>query len=226
MIQLGRNGIQIDKEPEICPVCNSVISPLRTDVLKEMWKDQSSWSNKLDVIYECPSAKCGHLFIAHYKRKSESEGSINAFHSFSHSSPQKFMPPKLDDKIIEISPSFSKIYNQAASAEASELTEICGIGYRKALEFLIKDFCLSEHTEDESKIKNMPLMQCINKYVSDVNIKECATRAVWLGNDETHYERKWVSRDIEDLKLLINLVIHWTVSSLLTKEYMGSMQRT
>ena len=106
------------------------------------------------------------------------------------------------------------------------MSEVCGIGYRKALEFLIKDYCVSSQTDDAEKIRKMMLMQCINQYITDTNIKECATRAVWLGNDETHYQRKWKGKDIGDLKLLINLVIHWVVSSLMTKEYMQSMQRT
>jgi hypothetical protein len=41
-------------------------------------------------------------------------------------------------KIIEdISEKFSKIYNQAQNAEISNLDEIAGPGYGKALEFLI-----------------------------------------------------------------------------------------
>ncbi|MCT7941552.1 hypothetical protein [Shewanella holmiensis] len=76
------------------------------------------------------------------------------------------------------------------------------------------------------KIKRLMLMPCISQYISDTNIKECAIRAVWLGNDETHYERRWEKKDINDLKLLINLVVNWVVSSLMTQEYMKSMQRT
>jgi hypothetical protein len=34
-----------------------------------------------------------------------------------------------------------------------------------------------------------------------------AERAVWLGNDEVHYTKKWENKDIDDLKTLINLVM-------------------
>ena len=30
-----------------------------------------------------------------------------------------------------------------------------------------------------------------------------------LGNDETHYSRKWVDMDINDLKILIRLTVTW-----------------
>lgn len=47
---------------------------------------------------------------------------------------------EFDSEIQEISPSFVKIYNQALAAEELNLSEIAGMGYRKSLEFLIKDF--------------------------------------------------------------------------------------
>lgn len=40
--------------------------------------------------------------------------------------------------ISELSPNFCEIYNQAYIAEQTNLMQICGTGYRKSLEFLIK----------------------------------------------------------------------------------------
>ncbi|HIF9328183.1 DUF4145 domain-containing protein [Photobacterium damselae subsp. damselae] len=226
MINIGINGIRVDQEPNSCPVCNHLVSPNRTEVFKEIYTDNSYWSRYLEGLYECPSIKCGHLFLAHFERKSESQDSINGYFTYTHSTPNHFNPVVFDERIIIISPSFVEIFNQSTNAEQNGLSEVCGMGYRKALEFLIKDYCVSSYTDDAEEIRSMMLMQCINKYITDTNIKECATRAVWLGNDETHYQRKWKDKDIGDLKLLINLVIHWVVSSLMTQEYMQSMQRT
>ncbi|EPM6964166.1 MULTISPECIES: DUF4145 domain-containing protein [Vibrio] len=225
MINLGRNDVRIDQEPDSCPVCNHLVSANRSNIFKEIYDDSLDYSRYLEVLYECPSTKCGHLFLAHFERKSESQNSINAHFSYSHSTPNHFKPPKFDERVYKVSSSFVEIFNQSANAEANGLSEVCGMGYRKALEFLIKDYCIASHTNETETIKAMPLMQCINKYISDINIKECATRAVWLGNDETHYQRKWQDNDIYDLKLLIGLVVHWVVSSLMTQEYMQSMTR-
>lgn len=98
---------------------------------------------------------------------------------------------EFSNTITEISPSFDKIYNEAYKAEQQDLEEICGVGYRKALEFLIKDYLISKGEENEETIKNAPLGQCIQNYVNDDRIKKVAKRAAWLGNDETHYVRKW-----------------------------------
>lgn len=226
MINIGRNGIQIDQDPNSCPVCNHLVSPNRTEIFKEINTENSNWSRYLEGLYECPSLKCGHLFLAHFERKSKSKGAIDAYFTYTHSTPNHFKPVEFDERIATISPGFVEIFNQSTNAEQAGLSEVCGMGYRKALEFLIKDYCVSSQTDDAEMIRKMMLMQCINKYITDTNIKECATRAVWLGNDETHYQRKWEDKDIGDLKLLINLVIHWVVSSLMTQEYMQSMQRT
>jgi hypothetical protein len=39
---------------------------------------------------------------------------------------------------------------------------------------------------------------------------------VWLGNDETHYVRKWENKDINDLKRLIAMTVAWVEIELFT----------
>lgn len=112
--------------------------------------------------------------------------------------------------INDVSVSFGKIYNEAYSAEQMGLMEICGPGYRKALEFLMKDYAIQGKDEQTvDKIQKMALAKCIEDYIDDEMIKAVAKRAVWLGNDETHYVRKWEEKDVQDLKGLIRLTILW-----------------
>ena len=106
----------------------------------------------------------------------------------------KILPTALPEKrtfsniISELSPNFCEIYNQAYIAEQTNLMQICGTGYRKSLEFLIKDYLISTLPEDQHEaIKNKFLNNCIRDNISNINIKTVASRAVWLGNDETHY---------------------------------------
>lgn len=68
---------------------------------------------------------------------------------------------------------------------------ICGVGYRKSLEYLVKGYIISEHPTEEDTVKGIHSIQrCINDYIDDSDIQEMAERAAWLGNDETHYVRK------------------------------------
>ena len=54
-------------------------------------------------------------------------------------------------------------------------------------------------------------------------MRQCAERAVWLGNDETHYERKWIGKDLQDLKVLIRLTVNWIDGEALADGYVESM---
>ena len=97
---------------------------------------------------------------------------------------------------------------------------ICGPGYRKSLEFLMKDYAKAGAGNEERReeIERMPLAACINAFSRDDRIKAMAGRATWLGNDETHYVRKWEAKDLSDLKKLIDLTVFWVSAELLTKE--------
>lgn len=85
--------------------------------------------------------------------------------------PTKFVKQTFDENITKLSPQFDKIYNQALAAESSGLDEIAGLGYRKALEFIVKDFAIYKHPDKTEEIKKLPLSQCINKYIDNTILK-------------------------------------------------------
>lgn len=112
--------------------------------------------------------------------------------------------------IKRMSSRFIKIYNQALIAEKNNLNEICGLGYRKAFEILLKDYLIKKNsTSEHEKIKIMPVSQCINSYVTSDEIKLLSHRVFWLGNDHAHYIKKWKGKSLKDLKKLIDLAINW-----------------
>jgi hypothetical protein len=129
-------------------------------------------------------------------------------------------------KIKEISPAFINLYTQAAQAEFMRLDDLCGMGYRKALEFLIKDYLCNKAPENEQTIKAKSLGECIKDYVADPNVRDCAKMTSWLGNDETHYVRRWLDQDIADLKALLQLTVYWISSELLTSQYKMHLRKS
>jgi hypothetical protein len=144
---------------------------------------------------------------------------------FDHFTPYSKTEKSFPEEVMRLSPEFIKIYNQAYYAEQENLDLICGGAYRKSLEYLIKDFILLLYPEDDSKIKTMPLQQCIQKYIAEPTIKHMAERATWLGNDETHYVRKWENKDLQDLKNLIDLTVYFISMSRKASKYMEEMVR-
>lgn len=65
------------------------------------------------------------------------------------------------------------------------------------------------------------LQKCIEFCVSDPKIKECAHQARYLGNDETHYEKKIDGNVIEELRILIDLTTSWIDREILTEKFKG-----
>ncbi|MBB1429622.1 DUF4145 domain-containing protein [Pseudoalteromonas sp. SG43-4] len=216
------NGItvDIDKAPDICPICNQAQLP--ANIFAKLTGDVENNKTKLELAMECMNLNCARLYISRY---SKTRSTYNHNFKFDQSIPETFNAPNISREIINTSESFEKIFIQASEAESRQLDELAGIGYRKALEYLIKDYCISIKPEKEEDIKSNQLSRVINNYVTDENLKNCANRAVWLGNDETHYIRKWENHDLKDLKILIQLTCTWIQSSILTKKYMDEMDR-
>jgi hypothetical protein len=138
--------------------------------------------------------------------------------------PRVHVAKQFDAEVTTVSPRFVEIYNQASAAEHAGLDQICGPGYRKALEFLIKDFLKSFAVDDAEKstIERAQLGTCIAR-IEYPKLKMAASRATWIGNDETHYVRKWEDQDLTDLKKLINLTVHWVTAEVVTAELLISM---
>lgn len=221
----GRSAIvRLEGVPDVCPRCHKNVHP------QNPYAAFLSERHIVQVIFRCTNQACQELFIGTYTKTSGYNETKKVTHSspifnLSYVQPMKPKKESLPEMISEISPSFVEIYNQSLAAETLELKQIVGIGLRKALEFLIKDFAISENTGAEDEIKKKWLGQCIEKYIEDTNVKECAKRAAWLGNDETHYMRKWEDKDIRDLKILVQLTVNWLHNVLLTKKYNTEMEQ-
>ena len=173
------------------------------------------------MVYQCPRRRCASLYIARYQQ-AHGPGATNDFLLY-NVAPTAFAAEPPPEEINAVSPAFTEISEQAQAAEHYGLAEIAGVGYRKALEFLIKDYCCSIAPDDVDEIQQEPLGRCIESRVGDANVKECARRAAWLGNDETHYVRRWEDKDIADLKRLIQLTVGWIRNVLLTEAYLADM---
>jgi hypothetical protein len=173
-------------------------------------------------LFACPRESCRSGFVAIW-----SQDSSTSPWSFTGVYPSTLEPTNKSRFIDGVSPTFYVIFDQAREAEHYQLLEIAGMGYRKALEFLIKDYLISKApAEQHEEIKRKMLGPCIADYVTDQRIKSVAERAAWLGNDETHYVRRWGDHDVTDLKRLIDLTVKWIEMELETQEALASMPKS
>jgi len=219
----GKISISVDIERiDYCPICHKGIEPIiLNNYLIGLDLDI------LQRIYRCPRNQCGRIFLANYYR------SPDGFYRLNNLEPRQHEDPPLPDLLKENFPDFCEIYKQAIIADEMNLKEITGMGLRKSLEFLIKDFVIKNLKNDDAEIKEkinevkkLFLGTCIEKYISDSTIKRRAKRAVWLGNDETHFFKKWPGKDLTDLKNLIEITISSIEAQLLDEKYQKEMKES
>lgn len=103
--------------------------------------------------------------------------------------------------IAKLSPKFVSIYSQAFEAESKGLDELSGMGYRKALEFLIKDFLIHKYPDKKTDIERNVLGKVIGDYFGEFpRLQKLAKAANWIGTDATHFVPKYADQDIQAMK--------------------------
>ncbi len=208
---ISTDSKQFYYEPvNVCPICKAIISPIFISASL----DTDSTASIFDYCNNCHQT-----FVTQHKIEPRNPSS--SFYEdlgILSSEPNRFVKQDFDPRVSALSPQFDKIYNQALAAETAMLDEIAGLGYRKSLEFLIKDFAIHEHPDAEETIKSAPLSQCIRNYISADNIKTLAERSAWIGNDEAHYIRKQEDRDVSDMKNFIQACVYFIAMTLITED--------
>lgn len=198
--------------PDQCPSCHTALIPLHlTSYYVEMGDMYNSGFGKLYSFYFCP--KCNECFMAHYSITILGSG-YQSYGELAFLTPYGDTKLAFSDRISCLSPDFVNIYHQSEKAEQQGLSEICGLGYRKSLEFLIKDYAIASHPDQAGAIKNEMLSPCIQKYIDSAKIKSLALASAWIGNDETHYVRKHEDYGIEQLKAFIAAIVSYIDSEL------------
>ncbi len=195
--------------PDQCPICHR---HSEIPVLKTMEEPET---RNVQVVFQCAFSGCRSYFIGYYGQRGQSE--LKAL------KPQKSDTSNIPVSVQELSPTFVSIYQEADEARSHGLDQIAGPGYRKAFEFLIKDYAKSLKPDESERIETLFSGNVVKEFISDPRIQSVAKRALWLGNDETHYLKKWVNHDVNDLITLIRLAINWVEIERLSEAYEDNM---
>lgn len=188
--------------PNKCPICNNNISP--DNKMEYYSKD----IKMISILFAYPA--CYKGFVSHYSFTDSKNKNGNWEYTLLElidSYPKEPKKKEFDTCVSNLSPAFCEIYNQAFFSEFYKLNQLSGMGYRKSLEYLIKDYCIYKNSNKDKKIKSMQLSQVINDYIDSEKIKNLSKASAWIGNDETHYVKKFEDKDIEDLKKFIDATV-------------------
>lgn len=206
-------GYLVFNQAEKCPICHAHIVAQDIRSVVYMHGDQT-YATVLNFCSGCQSC-----FISTYNAEHTStvKSEYKAIELIS-SDPVKYVAEEFEDCLATLSPTFVEIYNQSKQAETMSLNHIAGMGYRKSLEFLIKDYAIHFNPNKEEEIKSMFLAPCIKAYIDSPKIKTLAEKSVWLGNDETHYIRRHPDLDVQDMKRFIKACYTYIISELTLEE--------
>jgi hypothetical protein len=216
---------------DTCPYCHFKISPTFQQFHYHSFYSQNKGDLPFVAVWECNNKECGKLVVAGYILVAAQNRIV--FTHFLETEPKK---PDWKDPIknlqvdndatpqIKESSKFSQIYFESLRAEELGLSEIAGMGYRKAVEFLVKDWAIFKNPKDRVKIINQTLAGVIKDYYAG-NLKDILDRTAWLGNDETHYVRVFQQYDVSDLKALIQLITTTLSEEDLKQKYIAGMTK-
>lgn len=217
----------------VCPCCHSKMT---MTCLQFTWsKSKTSWDyyNLLytkyeygqqveykQYLYKCWNKSCNNLIIAVCR---DNQDDIKIIY------PKK--PESFDfspfENIQKISQNFINIFNDAYAVESLWYKEIAWPWYRKAMEYLIKDYALYlvwDNQEEKEKIIKEWIMDCITWYIEDSRFQELAKHTMWLWNDQVHYYQKWEDKDIEYLKWMIKTAMNYIEMQLKMQIYSNDFQ--
>ena len=192
--------------PTYCPHCGVSMIPDITQV-------SNPTSNKdgipvVSMLVQC--IECKEFYALTFELTETPDETFDKCYKstyipYSYSPKVEYDLPK---EIENISPKSKEIYQQSQLAEAYNLDSIAGLGYRKFIEFLIKDYLIETNKESKDKFANKNLSQAINE-IDSPRIKNLAKSATWIGNDEAHYTKKHSDKDVQDMKLFIRSLAYY-----------------
>lgn len=195
-------------EPNVCPHCHITI---KAKFISHLLSRDTDEQECYITMWECTNSSCLKVFVVLYKLgNSEFE-----FSRYLNGLPKGPNWPKpiteltsgdIDEEGKPIQSKFIKTYLQSLVAENSGLDELAGMGYRKSIEYLVKDWAIQSKPEDIEIIKSKWLGQNITDYFAG-DLKDILERATWLGNDQSHYNKLFDDYNLEDLKELIGLIM-------------------
>lgn len=212
-----------------CPICGKSISPKFinakfTHTAKSLEVIDVASHSFINALFECPDCHNGILvkyntsFVQGLSRY-DSKSIISVWNPLTIAtvSPTPIATFPFNNLIEKVSKKFKEIYIQSLQAKLEGKHELVGIGYRKSIEFLVKDYLIYIGHTKSDQIPSMALGDCI-KLIDNQKICTLAKASTWLGNDETHYLRKHEDKDINDLEKFLNALVYYITFEITAEE--------
>lgn len=219
-----RNAVQCDTYyppkiliPTLCPHCKVSNNPI-TELIGS--KKVSSY-----IIYaythKCTSCQNYHFTVQKYSW--HIPGYFKALDAHMLMIYPETSYTKFDEVISKTSEKFIDIYQQAELAESHNCYELAGMGYRAALEVLIKDYALNVLHDNKQYIEQLTLNDAIGHYFKgkDYEINNITANIVRInGNNFVHWDKPEdfnSKKALDTLKEYFNIFLEVITAKIKTK---------
>ncbi len=183
------------QKPAVCPYCG-----FGTDApLKE--KNFYSFNGGHLLIATCECTACHKFFFFACDSPDGHDAAIACVY------PSTKIIPYVNENLAAISERFIEMYNQALLAEYNQSIELAAMGFRSSLEILVKDYAIKELHEPADVVAKQDLCNAIGKYLNQAELVATADVVRILGNDYTHYQRKYPEHDFALLKKYMEIFL-------------------
>lgn len=181
--------------PIVCPYCGAYVQPSQVNSIA------LSYNESIVILVSLKITCCNKLFFCTFE-KSNNSSTLSLLYTY-----PMYQLDILPESIHNISPRFVELYKQANYAESMNFFELAGAGYRNALEVLIKDYAITELQKPREEVISKKLHKAIELYLPNIKLANTADVIRVLGNDNTHYERKYEDIDFSILKQYLEIFI-------------------
>lgn len=193
------------QSPAQCPHCGLGCDPIILE--KQLASPFTAQPPRfVFLIFQCTA--CKKLFTATYEIKNGQSYMC----CMTPSKPSMFS----DEHLEKVSPRFIEVYNQALRAKSNRDFDLAAIGYRAALEILVKDYAIKELNEPPENVIRKSLCDSISDYLPDDSFINTADVVRILGNDHAHYVRKYPTFDFDLIQSYMDIFIGLIRVKLLT----------
>ena len=182
------------EKPMSCPYCG-----IHTDTAETVAQHFLLTGTQRALVVGCRCTRCKKQFLAVYIEE-DNRLTLNTIIPVADAD-------EVHPGLKTVSPEFERIHQQSYRAELRGDIDIAAVGYRTALEVLIKDFAIRELGEEEEEVASKKLAQAIEDYSGTVGMKNAENVVRKLGNDYTHYRKKYEPFGFMELKHYYGIVL-------------------
>lgn len=216
------NPVNLDLQiPNRCPHCLKMITPSLEYVALNTSDD--GHNSSVSAFWACNG--CSRIFCSLYAFASADYRDVYPCF-ITGSYPPIVEKTDIDPRVKDVSPRFANLFQQSEKAKSEGMIDLAGMGFRKALECLLKDTLIYLEKDTPEHIAALSLNEAIKSFSDNPRLIKAATQARVVGNEYTHYQARYEGYDIDVLQKLISITLHWFIMEIETAELFPLPKKT